>query len=554
MPNPIAPDHIYELTTVSDPSLSPDGTRLAFTRSNIDRERMESRSQVMMMDLPDGAPFAFTQGDVDSTPRFSPDGQAVAFVRRDDSGVKQLWLIPVAGGEARQLTHGTGGAAEHAWSGDSRSLAFTSDVDPDRVPEDHDHNKEPQVRVARRIRYRTDSMGWRGDRFRQLFVVNAHTRETRQLTHGEGEVAAPVWSPDGSRIAFVSDRRADRDVSWHAEVYVVPAEGGALEEWSRGLSCYSQGGVDGALAWSPDGGRLAVVGTDDDEVSDSRQSWLFVVEPGQQPIRLTDGEFTPLLPTSEVSWASDGRILFLADRRGESYLCRVSPNGGGFELVSGGNVRYAAVTLDAEAGKAVVVADSPATSGDLHLVDTTTRTDTKLTDYNDLYFAQHPPARLEKSTLERAGMQIESRILFPPDFDRARRYPMVVDIHGGPHGRFSDSFDARQQVLATAGYIVLAVNPRGSSSYGPEFAKAVLGDWGGEDYLDIMAAVDEMCTKPYIDSDRLGVNGYSYGGYMSSWIVGHSTRFSAAVVGAPCINLSSMYGTSDIGVSFGETH
>ncbi|MBT5830681.1 MAG: S9 family peptidase [Candidatus Latescibacteria bacterium] len=128
----------------------------------------------------------------------------------------------------------------------------------------------------------------------------------------------------------------------------------------------------------------------------------------------------------------------------------------------------------------------------------------------------------------------------------------MLEIHGGPNGRFSDSFDITHQVLTGAGYIVLAVNPRGSSSYGPDFLKAVLCDWGGEDFLDLMAAVDELCKRPYIDTNRLGLHGYSYGGFMSSWIVGHDHRFKAAIVGAPCINLHSMYGTSDIGVSFGE--
>ena len=143
-------------------------------------------------------------------------------------------------------------------------------------------------------------------------------------------------------------------------------------------------------------------------------------------------------------------------------------------------------------------------------------------------------------------------MLFPPNFEPGSSYPLVLDIHGGPHAVFFDSFSAQQQVLATAGYIVLAVNPRGSSTYGTDFVKAVLRDWGGEDYLDIMSAVDIVCERGYVDESRLGITGHSYGGFMSSWIIGHDTRFKAAVVSAPAINLSSMYGTSDIGVRFGE--
>ena len=175
-----------------------------------------------------------------------------------------------------------------------------------------------------------------------------------------------------------------------------------------------------------------------------------------------------------------------------------------------------------------------------------------LTDDNQAYFKDHPLATLRKSSLTRAGMEIESRLLLPPSFDESKRYPMIVNIHGGPHGSFYDAFNAVEQVIATAGYLVLSVNPRGSSTYGPDFLKAVLRDWGGEDYRDIMASVDETCALPYVDTDRLGVYGYSYGGFMSSWAIGHDTRFGAAVVGAPCIDLLGMYGTSDIGVSFGE--
>jgi dipeptidyl aminopeptidase/acylaminoacyl peptidase len=200
----------------------------------------------------------------------------------------------------------------------------------------------------------------------------------------------------------------------------------------------------------------------------------------------------------------------------------------------------------------VVTASSPDSPGDLIHVELTTGQTTKLTAYNAAYMKEHPAARLEKFSIERGGTEIECRLWFPPEFDPDVSYPLVLDIHGGPNGAFYDTFVPAQQVLATAGYLVLAVNPRGSSTYGNDFMMAVLEDWGGEDYLDLMAAVDEVCQRSYVDSARLGVHGYSYGGYMTSWTVGHTNRFKAAVVGAPCINLVSMYGTSDIGISFGE--
>ena len=547
MTKAIAPDHIYDLTTVSEPSLSADGSRLAFVKSKADREQNETRSQIMVMSLPGGEPYPFTQGKADSAPRFSPDGNSISFVRKDDKERTQLWLIAALGGEARQLTGVPGGVSQHAWSPDSRRLVFVSDVDPDRLPDDHDPKKDPRVRVVRRIRYRVDSGGWRGDAFRHLFVVDVGTGDARQLTDGEGDDGAPVWSPDGTRIAYVSDRRDDRDVTHFADACVVTAGGGAPTRWSEGL--YSVG----AIAWAPEADKLAVIGSDDAEMWDSRQWSLFVLERDRAPGRLIDGSITPALPAG-LSWTDRGGIVFVGDSRGESFLYELHPGRGKLEAVSGGGCEYTAAAVDAPPRHAVVVAATPRSPGDLVLIDTEQRSERQLTSYNREFFEAHPPATMEKFSLSRGEKEIESRVLLPPDFDPARRYPLALDIHGGPQGRFSDAFDLDQQVIATAGYIVLAVNPRGSSSYGPEFAKAVLRDWGGEDYLDIMAAVDEICSRPYVDESRMGVHGYSYGGYLSAWIVGHDNRFGAAVVGAPCINLWSMYGTSDIGVSLGELH
>ena len=542
----IAPEHVYDLTTVSEPSLSPDGSRLAFVKSKADRGRNETRSQIMVISPPDGEPLAFTQGKSDSAPRFSPDGESVAFVRKDEKDRTQLWLIAASGGEARRLTDLPGGASQHAWSPDSRRLVFVSDVDPDRLPDDHDPKKDPRARVARRVRYRFDADGWRGDAFRHLFVVDVETRDSRQLTDGEGDDTAPVWSPDGTRIAYVSDRRDDRDVTHFTDACVISADGGVPTRWSEGLYTV------GAIAWAPDADKLAVIGSDDPEMWESRQWSLFVLERDRASRRLIDGSIAPVL-TAGVSWTGGG-IAFVGDSRGESFLYTVNADDGKPETISGGGCMYTDVAIDAAQRQAVVVAATPHSSGDLLLIDVATSSERRLTSYNRDLFEAHPPATMEKFSLSRGGKEIESRLLLPPDFDPSNHYPLVLDIHGGPQGRFSDAFDLDQQVVATSGYIVLAVNPRGSSSYGPDFAKAVLRDWGGEDYLDIMAAVDETCSRPYVDDSRLGVHGYSYGGYMSAWIVGHDNRFGAAVVGAPCINLWSMYGTSDIGVSFGEIH
>ena len=551
MSSPITPELVYELVSVASPSLSPDGGRLAFVRSQVDRESMETRSRIMVLDMASGESAPFTGGKSDSGPKFSPDGRHLAFVRPDDADKSQIWVMPTGGGEARKLTDVAGGITDVAWSPDSSALAFVSDIDPDRAPDDHDPKKEPRVSVVSRIRYRADGLGWRGEAFRHIFVVDRESGETRQLTDGEGDDSAPSWSPDGSTVAFISDRRPDRETATHSDVYVAPASGGDPELRSQGLSSVA------ALCWSPSGGSIAVVGSDDDIVGAGWQSWLFVIEPGRAPRKLTDdsispaGGYAPLVPAPEMRWTDDGCISFIADARGESAIYQADAGTGDLRKITGGGL-MSQVSFRADAKTAVALTTPPNSAGDLHSVDMTSGSVKQLTDLNRKYFERRPPAKLEKFTHSRNGFEIESRVLLPPDFDPASRYPLVLDIHGGPHGVFSDSFSPQQQVLATAGYIVLAVNPRGSSTYGTDFMTAVLCDWGGEDYLDIMSAVDLVCERDYVDESRLGITGYSYGGFMSSWIIGHDTRFKAAVVGAPCINLSSMYGTSDIGVRFGE--
>ena len=551
MPSPITPELVYELVSVGSPSLSPDGGRLAFVRSQVDRESMETRSQVMVLDMASGKSAPFTGGKSDTSPRFSPDGRHLAFVRPDDDGKPQIWIMPTDGGEARKLTDVSGGITDIAWSPDSDALAFVSDVDPDRAPDDHDPKKDPRVSVVRRIRYRADGLGWRGEAFRHVFVVDRESGETRQITDGEGDDSAPAWSPDGSAIAFISDRRPDRETATHSDVYVAPASGGNSELRSQGLSSVA------ALCWSPDGDAIAAVASDDDIVGAGWQSWLFVIEPGCAPRKLTDdsispaGGYAPLVPAPEMRWTDDGCISFIADARGESAIYQADAGAGDLRKVTGGGL-MSQVSFDADAKSAVALTTPPDSAGDLQSVDMNSGVIAQLTDFNRKYFEQRPPAKLDKFTHTRNRFEIESRVLLPPDFDPASCYPLVLDIHGGPHGVFSDSFSPQQQVLATAGYIVLAINPRGSSTYGTDFMTAVLGDWGGEDYLDIMSAVDLVCERDYVDESRLGITGYSYGGFMSSWIISQDTRFKAAVIGAPCINLSSMYGTSDIGVRFGE--
>ncbi|MCY4365272.1 MAG: S9 family peptidase [Chloroflexi bacterium] len=558
MGNPLSPQMVRRLTSVSDPSLAPDGSCVAFTYGWVEEETLESRSRIRMMQLNGNSGESasdFTQGTRDGTPGFSPDGQTIAFLRADEGQVRQIWVIPANGGEARQLTQAPGNVVDLAWSPDSCQLVYSADVSPEEGRPQTDFASLPRVSVARRIKYCYDGLGWRGDAHFHLFVVEVPSGSVRQITDGDWDDVLPAWSPDGSRIAFVSSRRKDRDISSRSEAYVVDANSGDIAEpqcWSGDLETV------GGLAWAPDGRRLAAAGSPANHGLGLWQSWIYVLQPGIEPQCLTDDMIRPTLgipaisPTPEIRWYQDGRLLFLAESRGESFLIETTETGAESRKVAGGGLQSPALALDAEGKKAVLVANSPSSPADLHLIDVSTQKMSQLTGYNREYLEANPPARQEKFSIRRGGLEIECRLYFPPDFDATNLYPMALEIHGGPNGAFYDSFIPVQQLLATNGYVTLAVNPRGSSTYGEEFMTTVLDDWGGEDYLDLMAAVDEVAGRPYVDETRMGVHGYSYGGFMSSWIIGQNRRFRAAVIGAPCTDLVSMYGTSDIGVSFGE--
>lgn len=563
MTEQITPDLVYQLKSVGDPALSPNGDLLAYTLGWVDGDSLSSRSRVMIMDTGSGAYQEFTQGDKDSAPKFSPNGLILAFLRSVDDGPSQVWTMTEPEGDARQLTHSPKGVFDYAWSPNGKNLVICADVDPESSDQVGEPEGLPKVTVVSRVRYRYDTVGWRGDSHFHLFVVDAETLESRQLTDGDWDDTAPVWSPDGSQIAFISGRRDDRDILALSEAYTVSVTGGDTRLVSEGLCSV------GALVWSPDGQRLVAVGSDAPEGMVLWQGWLYILEGGKQPRRLTSDAIRPYLGFPSVMrpaslyWTGEDRILFLGESSGESYIYQTptgqtptgqTPTGGGeTEILWGGDCLATGLTMDQAANQAVVVVSSPGSLADLFQIDLDIGGSIQLSNHNADYTKEHPAAGFEKFLIIRPEFEVECRLYFPPNFDEESTYPLILDIHGGPNGAFYDSFVPTQQVLASAGYLVLAVNPRGSSTYGTDFMMSVLGDWGGEDFNDLMASVDQLINRPYVDAKRLGVHGYSYGGYMTSWTVGHTNRFKAAVVGAPCINLHSMYGTSDIGISFGET-
>ena len=369
MSGPIQPDVVYRLPSVGDPALSPDGTLLAYSYSWVDQEKLEPRSRIMMMTVKDGDAREFTQGKSDSVPKFSPDGGRLAFLRREEGGLRGLWVMDVGGGEAKALDTGTASVADFAWSPDGRRMVYCADVDPARADEEGETADAPKVKVVNRIRYRFDGLGWRGDAHFHLFVTGLDGGEPTQITDGDWDDVAPVWSPDGSHIAFISGRREDRDRLALTQVYVVSADGGDAQCWSEDLTDV------GALAWSPDGQRLVAAGSDTPQGMSLWQSWLYVLEPSSSPRRLTDDNLRPLLNFPVVTRPPGVAV----DRRRphhlfgrpawESWLVSVPASGGEVQQLAGGGRQSSSAAVDAEAQTAVVLSSYPGSPGELYHVE-----------------------------------------------------------------------------------------------------------------------------------------------------------------------------------------
>ena len=554
-PRPFDSDFVLDMPSVGSPAIRPGDGAVAYVVSHVDRETLASESHIERVSYGGGAARPLTSGPRDGSPRWSPDGSTLAFLRREEEGSPQIWLLPAEGGEAAALTSLRGGVAEFVWSPDGATIYCTSDVDPDAPPASAERQPPvPRVREVHEIYYRGDTIGWRGRTRRQIFAVAAAGGRARRLTRGDFQHRALAVSPDGEWLAFASDRsrRRHERAPWGAELCVMPAAGGRVRRLARDVVAV------GGIAWRP--GReqgeeqIAFVGAPEEHIW---QRYLYLLDLASGECwRLTDDSvdpqtgFFPIAPAPPLVW-HEGRVLFLADAAGASGVYAVTPSGE-FEAVRARRELIGGLDATPDGERLAVVASNATSAPQVRTLDLRSGRGRVVAGAGSGYLEAHPTGRTERFRVRRAGESIEARLVHPPGFDASQRYPLVLEIHGGPNAFHGDGFSPLHQVLAGAGFLVLAVNPRGSSSYGADFTAQVFEDWGGEDYLDLLAAVDAACRRPYVDEARLGLHGYSYGGYMSSWIVGHSDRFRAAVIGAPVTNLVSMYGQTDIAVSFGE--
>ena len=526
---------------VANPALSPDGRQVLYTRTWIDQLNDRRESSVWIMNA-DGTKNRFLVKGSDA--RWSPDGTRIAYVAPGEPGGAQLWVRYMdAEGATTQITRLTESPSEVEWSPDGKSIAFgmlvrQSDDWRIAMPAAPRGAKwvEPP-RVVTKVRYRADRQGFLENGLRQLFTVPADGGTPRQITSGEWPANGNSWTPDGKALLFTSNRVADAEYTWRqSDIYKVDVASGAVTQLTK------RNGPDGSPLPSPDGRFIAYTGYDSTDAT-WKDAALYVMDAdGSNPRALTEKlDRSP----AGMMWAPDASgVYFNAENEGARNLYFASLKGDVRQVTKG-----AQVLTVSDLGKSFLAVGTMSTASrptDIVAFDVRTPAPRWLTDVNGDVLAGKQLATTEEVWYTSVdGYKIQGWIVKPADFDPKKKYPLMLEIHGGPHSMYNVGFSFARQDHAANGYLILYTNPRGSTGYGSAFGNAIKNAYPGKDYNDLMAGVDTVINRGYVDSNRLYVFGCSGGGVLTSWIVGHTNRFAAASANCPVTNWLSFVGTTD---------
>ncbi len=543
IPSRLTIDHLFELGEVSDLRISPEGTWIAYTVTRRNLEEDESQSRVWMVPANGGTPVAMTVAETSSSyipqPRWSPDGRYLTFLSARDDGPTQLWSLYRGGGEAVQLTDTAQSVQAFEWSPDaSRILLLLQDPSPQELAakekgDDYEEETAPPWVIDRK-QFKTDYVGYLDRRRTHVHLLDIDSGEIRQLTDGDYDDSEATWSPDGKFIAFTSNRTEDPDSNYNTDIWFVAADGSG--ELTR---VTTDPGPDDSPAWSPDGQTIAHRSSPDTKAMLYGTAHLAVSSADGSSTRVLTSELDRMIFRPRFS--PDGkRIWFLLEDSGEQTLARIKSKGGKIERVIRGENTVSEFDVAAN-GDLTVLISRPHLPPEVFWLsggELNQRTFTNREQLAGLEFGEVEKVRFAS----RDGTNIEGFVIKPPGFTEGRHYPVILDIHGGPQSQYDYGFQFEAQLYAANGYVVVHPNPRGSTGYGQEFCLAIWQDWGGPDYDDVMAAVDDVIERGWGDPDRLGVTGWSYGGILTNHIITRTDRFKAAITGASATLYVTNYG------------
>ena len=545
---PMKLDDLTRFRNVSDPQISPDGQWVAYTVGTTDAKEDKSNSHIWMVNIDGSNDRQITfSSESESSPRWSPDGKYISFTssRPGKARGNQVWLLDRNGGEAMQLTEIKGRLQGHEWSPDSKRLALViGDPDPESEPGPSPQPgatpRVPKPIVIDRYRYKQDGAGYLlSGRHTYVYIYDVATKKLDRLTKSKWDEGSPAWSPDGTRIAFMSNHGEDPDREPSAQLFVAEAKPGATE---KALTPETTRANRGRPEWSPDSKWIAFTDTDEKKYGAYSMEHLSLVasDGGSAPARFKASEDLDR-GVSSPKFTSDGKaIQFLVTDDRSVYPMKANLSGGAAQRLM--NPPVVIGNWNFNGGRAVAMSGGDTKAGEINVWEGNSLR--QLTHQNDAFFAELDLGATEEVNFQsKDGTTVGGLLTYPVGYVKGTRVPLLLRIHGGPNAQDQHTFSAERQFFAANGYAVLAVNYRGSSGRGQKFSRAIFADWGNYEVQDLLAGVDHVIKMGVADPDRLGVGGWSYGGILTDYLIATDTRFKGATSGAGTAFTVAFYGT-----------